>query len=125
MKTVQSQGKKVSSGAAGAGSGTLVVAIANAISPNSTLHTVLLYAAPSLSIAAGWLATVLNSQVGYYQRKFVYNRTLKTLKKTLQNSDTGEGHKAKIRAQIEALEAKYTQSEAAAATSIFRRTRQA
>jgi hypothetical protein len=113
---------RASSGAAGAGTGTIAVAIANALPAHSTVRTILLYAAPSLSIAAGWLALVLNSQVGYYQRRFVYKRTMKTLNATLKNPETSDDHKAKIRSNLEVLETKYAESEAAAATRVFRIT---
>jgi hypothetical protein len=106
--------------AAGAGTGTIAVAIANSLPTHSTLRTVLLYAAPSVSVAAGWLVAVLDSQVSFYQRRFVYNRTVKTLRATLQNPTTSEAHKEKIRSELEAFERKYAASETAAATTMFR-----
>jgi len=95
MATRSVRSSRAGAGAAGAGTGTITVAIANAFPAHSTIRTVLLYAAPSISVGAGWLTAVLDSQVGFYQRRFVYKRTVKTLRATLQNPATSEAHKEK------------------------------
>ena len=79
----------------------------------------LIYASPTVSVVTGWAAAVLDSQARYYQRRWVLGRTLKTLRQRLDNPDTSPDHKIEIRAKIEALEAKYAESEVARAAAIF------
>lgn len=66
---------------------------------------------------------MLESQVLYYQRKFVFKRTIKNLEALKASPGASEAHKAKIQSEIEALQSKYAASETAAATKTFRLAR--
>ncbi len=124
MATQSAPSRRAGTGVAGAGTGTLTVAIANALPAHSVVHTVLLYATPTISVAAGALVILLNSQVGHYQRLFAYKRAKKTLKATLKDPDTSEARKAHIQGELDSLATKWAASETSAAIKIFRTAKQ-
>jgi hypothetical protein len=87
--------------------------------PDSAVRDVLMYVSPTVSVVTGWAAAVLDGQARYYQRRWVLGRTLKTLRQRLDNPGASPDHKIEIRTKIQALEAKYAESEVARATAIF------
>jgi len=94
---------------AGGGVGTLLVAVANQLAPNNqALATVLIYAAPMVSVAgaAGWV--LLAGLAAQWRSRFITDRALKRARNMRDKicSDTGatEGHKNHARATVEHFE---------------------
>jgi hypothetical protein len=103
-----SQSRKAGAGAAGAGSGTLLVLLANNLPERNPWRSWLVLLAPSLSIAItvayAWGRKAIDE---YLERRRVerFVREAKvTLKEALENRNTSETHRKKLRAQLEELE---------------------
>jgi hypothetical protein len=101
-------GTKAGAGAAGAGSGTLLVLLANNLPGKNPWKTSLVLLAPSLSIAItvgyGWVRKAVDDYLdGRRVQRFVREAKV-TLKEALGNTNTSEAHRRKLRTQLEELE---------------------
>lgn len=88
----------------GAGGGTAIVGLSHLFPAGSLWNTVMLYAAPLLSIFLGWAAVVLTYLVSGWTKTFIYNRTKQTLKATLEDPDTSDQVKARTREKLDQLD---------------------
>lgn len=98
----------ITAGAAGAGSGPLLVLLANNLPDNSGLKSWLIIVAPSASIAAAYLWNKASVAVENYLRKRELRGLIvqaqETLKHALGNGQTSQEHRAKLSQELEQLE---------------------
>jgi hypothetical protein len=101
-------GTKAGAGAAGAGSGTLLVLLANNLPDKNPWKSWLVLLAPSLSIAItiayGLVRKALDEYLDGRRIKRFVREAKVTLKEALENTNTSEAHRKKLRAQLEELE---------------------
>jgi hypothetical protein len=99
---------KAGSGAAGAGSGTLLVLLANNLPHDNPWKSWLILIAPSLSVAIGILYSWARKSVESYLNKRELAQLIRNAKKTLteavQNPNTSEEHRQQLRKELEELE---------------------
>lgn len=102
------KGSKAGAGAAGAGGGTLLMAVASSLQEGSRLKPLLMWAAPSVSVFLSGLWLWIQFKVTNYLRdrevQSLIDEAQRTLEGALNNQKTSDGHKAKIRRQLERLE---------------------
>jgi hypothetical protein len=107
-KRENSKDSKAGASAAGAGGGTLLVLLGNSLPAGSRLKPWILLAAPSLSIFFSrvwlWLQVYIVNYLQDREAKSVIDSAKRTLEEALKNSNTSEGHRKKIRQQLETLE---------------------
>src|SRR5690349_18050372 len=103
-----SKSQKVGAGAAGAGSGTLLVLLANNLPQGSPWKSWLVIIAPSISIAVsviyGWIRTTLDKRAARKELGLVVSRARLTLQKAIENPATSEAHRQQLRKELEGLE---------------------
>lgn len=103
-----SGGTRAGAGAAGAGSGTLLVLLANNLSDNHPWKSWLVLLAPSLSItvtvAYGWARKAIDEYFEVRRTQRFIREAKGTLKEALDNPNTSDAHRAKLRAEFEELE---------------------
>ena len=106
--TTKPSGGKAGAGAAGAGSGTLLVLLANNLPDRSPWKSWLVLVAPSLSIGITVLYVWIRKAVDEYLDKRKIERFVREAKTTLQeglnNPNTSDAHRRKLRTQLEELE---------------------
>lgn len=99
---------KVGATATGAGSGTLLVIIAESLPETNPLKSWLVIVAPTLSVTLSALWYWAQIEIAnYLQEKKIYTlvqKTKKTLLVALNNSDTSNEHREAIRRKLEELE---------------------
>ena len=95
-------------GIAGAGSGTLLIVIANKLNPNNPLKDYLILAAPSVSVFLGgfwlWFQVKIANKFRDLEVQTIFNKTKKVLEEALKNPKTSTVHKKQLKLQLEALE---------------------
>lgn len=100
--------EKVIAGFTGAGSGTVLVLLANNLPETSALKSWLVILAPSVSILMGSIYHWVKSKVSehFAQKDFTaaIESARETLNRALNNSTTTEAHKEVLREQLEKLE---------------------
>lgn len=100
--------ERVIAGATGAGSGTLLVILANNLPETSPWKSWLVIIAPSISVLAGGLYHWCKEKIveHFQQRDFVtaIEQARQTLEKSLRNPATTEEHKKELQANLEKLE---------------------
>jgi hypothetical protein len=99
-------------GLAGAGSGTLVVSLAETM-PHGALRDVFLYGAPSAGIVLGAITYYIQQAALRYLQKRLVQRLRKTLEPMLADPQTSEEHKIKLRKELEKAEQAVVASEVA------------
>jgi hypothetical protein len=99
---------KVGAGAAGAGSGTLLVLLANNLPVDSPWKSWLVIFAPSVSIAIsvlyGWIKASLDRRAARKELAQVVDRAKLTLQKALENPATSQEHRRQLQKELEGLE---------------------
>lgn len=107
-KPLAGKAGKAGAGAAGAGSGTLLVLLANNLPDKSPWKSWLVLLAPSLSIGISVLYVWIRKAVDEYLEARKIERFVREAKATLQealnNPNTSEAHRRKLRGQLEELE---------------------
>lgn len=100
----------VRAGVAGAGSGTSLLLLAESL-PESTIRTIMTYAAPSVSVFLGVVAFYLELQARRYFQQRLVRRVRRTLEAYLENPHTSAAHKAALRQRLEQIEEVVTSQE--------------
>lgn len=99
---------KAGAGAAGAGSGTLLVLLANNLPDSNRWKSWLVLLAPSLTIAITvaytWIRKYVDDYLDERRIKRFISEAKVTLREALENPNTSEAHRRKLRAQLEELE---------------------
>ncbi len=99
---------KAGAGAAGAGSGTLMVVIAGTLPEEHPIKPWLLYSAPTVSAFASIAWLWVQVTIGNFMQERKFNSLVAKAKKAYQdaldNPSTSDEHKAAIRKQLEELE---------------------
>jgi hypothetical protein len=91
-------------GIGGVGTGTGIIAIAQAIGSHTILGQALTYCAPAITLV-GWTALYfLEVQASRYQWQRAVNSARKTLERHLDNPRTSAAHKKEIQRMLEQLE---------------------
>ncbi len=100
---------RIGAGAAGAGGGTLVVAIATSLPDTNILKPWLLLLAPSITVGltAAWIWAQARIVEAFREREFkaAVARARAACEAVLANPATSAEHRAAIRAQLEEIEA--------------------
>ncbi|SRR5258708_25217267 len=103
-----SAGAKTGAGAAGAGSGTLIVLLANNLPNTDPRKSWLILLAPSVSIGISvvyaWIRTGIEEYFEERKIKKFVEQAKATLREALENKNTSEEHRSKLRGQLEELE---------------------
>jgi len=94
----------INAGIGGAGGGTGLVAIAQAVGLHTVLGEVLLYIAPAVSVIAGAIFYQVKLQANWYGERWQIKRARKTLERQLSYPHTSEEHKSQIRKMLEELD---------------------
>src|SRR4051794_315058 len=98
-------GKKTGAGAAGAGSGTLLVLLANNLPSQSPLKPWLVLIAPSLSVAVSvlyyWVRRALDSYLEQRKRQRFIAEAKTNLDAALKNPNTSEEHRKRLQREFE------------------------
>ena len=101
-------GAKVGAGAAGVGSGTLLVILANNIPEHNQWKTWLVLLAPSVTVAVGvvygWIRALIERWLNKRELVHVIHQAKQTLSDALRNPETSEEHRAQLRKELEQLE---------------------
>lgn len=97
----------------GVGSGTGIVAIAQAVGPTTTLGAILLYLAPAISYLIGAVVFFIEVQASQFLERRMVKSARKTLREQLENSAMSREHKARIRRKLEQLEESLADAELA------------
>jgi hypothetical protein len=108
-----SSSNSINAGVGGVGSGTGIVAIAQAVGVHSIIGQILIYAAPAVSVIAGTLVGQLSLEAELYIERWQSNRARKILEQQLRCPHTSDDHKAKIRRSLEELDRSVVASELA------------
>jgi hypothetical protein len=99
---------RVDAGAAGAGSGTLLVLLANNMPTGNPWKSWLVIVAPSVSIAIsvlyGWIKSSIDKRAAKQELEQLVDRARITLQTALQNPSTSEEHRRQLQKELEALE---------------------
>jgi len=99
---------KAGAGAAGAGSGTLLVLLANNLPDHSPWKSWLVVLAPSVSIGISviysWVRKAVDDYLEARKVKRFVTEAQQTLKEALENTNTSEPHRKRVRAQLEERE---------------------
>ena len=100
--------KRLGSGAAGAGGGTVLVVLARSLPDTNPWKTPLLIVAPSVTVivSAIWLFA-WRSIIALYrqkQRKRLFAEAKKTLSEGIENPHASEEHRAVLRKRLEAFQ---------------------
>jgi hypothetical protein len=103
-----SRSTRVGAGAAGAGSGTLLVLLANNLPEGSPWKSWLVILAPSVSIAIsvlyGWSKASIDRRAARKELGQVVDRARFTLQKALENPSTSLEHRKQLQKELEGLE---------------------
>lgn len=99
---------KVTTGAVGAGSGTVLVIIANSLPDTSSFKNVLIHLAPSLTVVIGGLFGYCSYKVRKAlldrDRNTAFKKAKKTLHESLNNDKTSDEHKKNLIQNLEEIE---------------------
>lgn len=105
----------ITASAAGAGSGTLLVLLANNLPAVNPWKSWLLIVAPSATIAIAFLWRALDAAVSRYLRKrelrSVVLQAQATLKAALENGNTSAQHRSKLKHELKQLELLLVQTD--------------
>lgn len=106
---------KIQSGFAGAGGGALFVLIVDLFNPSLELKNIVSYVAPSVAIGFSWLWSTFGNVWETYNRERKLKATINSLntkfQQYLNNPNTSEEHKAKLREKLEEVEMKVIESD--------------
>jgi hypothetical protein len=94
---------------AGGGAGTLLVAVANQLAPgNETLASILIYAAPGVSVSAAAAWVLLAALAKHWRTRFITDRAVRRARKLLNeacsNPKLSDAHKAHMVEKVEHFE---------------------
>ncbi len=99
---------KLGAGFAGAGGGTLLAIFASSMEDGNPLKLWLLYAAPTITILLTaiwvWVQVSLTNYLRDKQVKLLIENARNHLENALENNNTSEVHKDKLRSELEQLE---------------------
>lgn len=99
---------KAGAGAAGAGSGTLLILLANNLPDKNPWKSWLVLLAPTLSVGISvlyvWIRKALDEYLGARKIERFVRDAKATLQEGLNNPNTSEAHRRKLRGQLEELE---------------------
>lgn len=105
----------LTAGAAGAGSGTLLVLLANNLAASSPWKSWLVIIAPSASIAIAFawkkISAVTESYLRKRELKLLVAQAQGTLKQALQNKNTSNDHRKRLMQELEQLELLLVQTD--------------
>ena len=108
MKNAPGKSSNVGAGAAGVGGGTLIVLIANNLPSDSAIKPWLLLLSPAASVSLSalwlWLRIEIANYVQDNRVKSLAKAAKSALEEALQNPHTSDGHKSRIREQLEEVE---------------------
>ncbi len=114
----KASGSAIGGGVTGAGSGTLVVIIANGLPQDSPYKAVLLHSAPTVSVIIGTVTTYLISWLKQYlarkELEDAFSDAKNHMVEMLKNPETSDGHKNNIRQKLEQLESVTVESKLSA-----------
>jgi hypothetical protein len=102
----------------GVGSGTGLVAIANAIGPTTTMGAILLYLSPSVAYITGAVLYYIDVQTSRFLQRRMVNSARKTLTRQMQDPAMSTQYKARIRRKLEELEETVADAEVARVKSM-------
>jgi hypothetical protein len=102
----------------GVGGGTGLVAIANAIGPETTTGAILLYLSPTVAYITGAIFYYIDLQTSRFLERRLVNSARKTLIKQMQNPAMSAQHKAYMRKKLEELERTVAETELARVKSM-------
>jgi hypothetical protein len=105
--TLSGRRQKIGAAAAGAGTGTLMVVLAQNL-PESTLKSWLVLAAPTASTALSWIWTwvreLVEIRVREREKRQLFSTVRKTIVDALEDPLLSHEHKVSLRRQLEELE---------------------
>ncbi|MFI5776768.1 hypothetical protein [Nocardia sp. NPDC051570] len=97
-------GQRLNAGIGGAGSGTLLITIAQHIGVDTIPGLVFLYSAPILAVVTGAAFDQVRQWTEWYGEWAVIRRARRTLEKQLNNPNTSTEHKKDIRCMLEQMD---------------------
>lgn len=107
-KTFPSHKTSISAGTAGAGGGTLLVALANGLPDSSSLRDWLLLSAPTVALITSAAVAAGIFQYRSWIRERLVSRAIRSAKEAiaegLANPQTSDEHKARLRKALENIE---------------------
>ncbi|MCA4024263.1 hypothetical protein [Vibrio vulnificus] len=102
------ESNKVTTGAVGAGSGTILVLFANSLPETSSVKDILIHLSPSLTVISagvfGYFSYKIRKFLLDHDRSSAFKKAKQTLHKSLDNDKTSDEHKKKMQQNLEELE---------------------